>query len=245
MQPGESLPSERRLAEVLGVSRPAVREALKRLTAAGPGRGASGRRHHRARLPPARRPRPAPPPAHPRRRARPVRRAQHPGDPAAQRTQGRRTRRPARATRTWPRSSMTRCETLAAEERPRRAAAPRTDVLGPHRRRRGLDRVPADVQHAARHLRTRAARARRCDGRRGRPPAGLPRTRRRDHARVIPTAPEQAARDLLEPATTGTAGRDRPPGGAVDDHRDRAHRTQGIHAGRRGAGSSGNTPPRG
>lgn len=35
MQPGESLPSERRLAEVLGVSRPAVREALKRLTSAG------------------------------------------------------------------------------------------------------------------------------------------------------------------------------------------------------------------
>ena len=35
MQPGENLPSERRLAEVLGVSRPAVREALKRLSAAG------------------------------------------------------------------------------------------------------------------------------------------------------------------------------------------------------------------
>jgi GntR family transcriptional repressor for pyruvate dehydrogenase complex len=35
MQPGQSLPSERRLAEVLGVSRPAVREALKRLTEAG------------------------------------------------------------------------------------------------------------------------------------------------------------------------------------------------------------------
>jgi GntR family transcriptional regulator, transcriptional repressor for pyruvate dehydrogenase complex len=35
MQPGEALPSERRLAEVLGVSRPAVREALKRLTSAG------------------------------------------------------------------------------------------------------------------------------------------------------------------------------------------------------------------
>ena len=34
MQPGESLPSERRLAEVLGVSRPAVREALKRVAAA-------------------------------------------------------------------------------------------------------------------------------------------------------------------------------------------------------------------
>ncbi len=33
--PGESLPSERRLAEVLGVSRPAVREALKRVAAAG------------------------------------------------------------------------------------------------------------------------------------------------------------------------------------------------------------------
>ncbi|MGY4709379.1 FadR/GntR family transcriptional regulator [Mycolicibacterium sp. CBM1] len=35
MQPGEPLPSERRLAEVLGVSRPAVREALQRVAAAG------------------------------------------------------------------------------------------------------------------------------------------------------------------------------------------------------------------
>ena len=35
MQPGEALPSERQLADVLGVSRPAVREALKRLSAAG------------------------------------------------------------------------------------------------------------------------------------------------------------------------------------------------------------------
>lgn len=35
MAPGDSLPSERRLAEVLGVSRPAVREALKRLAATG------------------------------------------------------------------------------------------------------------------------------------------------------------------------------------------------------------------
>lgn len=35
MRPGEALPSERRLAEVLGVSRPAVREALKRVMAAG------------------------------------------------------------------------------------------------------------------------------------------------------------------------------------------------------------------
>jgi DNA-binding FadR family transcriptional regulator len=34
-RPGDSLPSERRLAEVLNVSRPAVREALKRLSAAG------------------------------------------------------------------------------------------------------------------------------------------------------------------------------------------------------------------
>ena len=33
MRPGEPLPSERRLAEVLGVSRPAVREALKRVAA--------------------------------------------------------------------------------------------------------------------------------------------------------------------------------------------------------------------
>lgn len=35
MQPGQTLPSERRLAEMLGVSRPAVREALKRVSAAG------------------------------------------------------------------------------------------------------------------------------------------------------------------------------------------------------------------
>lgn len=35
MAPGEALPSERKLAEVLGVSRPVVREALKRLAAAG------------------------------------------------------------------------------------------------------------------------------------------------------------------------------------------------------------------
>jgi DNA-binding FadR family transcriptional regulator len=34
MPPGAALPSERRLAEVFGVSRPAVREALKRLSAA-------------------------------------------------------------------------------------------------------------------------------------------------------------------------------------------------------------------
>jgi GntR family transcriptional regulator, transcriptional repressor for pyruvate dehydrogenase complex len=33
--PGDALPSERRLAEVLGVSRPAVREALQRVAAAG------------------------------------------------------------------------------------------------------------------------------------------------------------------------------------------------------------------
>ncbi|MFJ2061323.1 FadR/GntR family transcriptional regulator [Streptomyces sp. NPDC087908] len=35
LAPGESLPSERRLAEVLGVSRPAIREALQRLAHAG------------------------------------------------------------------------------------------------------------------------------------------------------------------------------------------------------------------
>lgn len=35
LKPGEALPSERRLAELLEVSRPAVREALKRLSAAG------------------------------------------------------------------------------------------------------------------------------------------------------------------------------------------------------------------
>ncbi|WP_280496537.1 winged helix-turn-helix domain-containing protein, partial [Nocardia farcinica] len=33
--PGSALPSERQLAEALGVSRPAVREALQRLAAAG------------------------------------------------------------------------------------------------------------------------------------------------------------------------------------------------------------------
>jgi len=35
LAPGEALPSERRLAELLGVSRPAVREALQRMSATG------------------------------------------------------------------------------------------------------------------------------------------------------------------------------------------------------------------
>src|SRR6476659_3607126 len=35
LHPGSALPSERRLAELLGVSRPAVREALQRLAHAG------------------------------------------------------------------------------------------------------------------------------------------------------------------------------------------------------------------
>jgi len=35
LEPGASLPSERRLAELLGVSRPAVREALQRMSATG------------------------------------------------------------------------------------------------------------------------------------------------------------------------------------------------------------------
>ena len=35
IQPGDALPSERNLADVLGVSRPAVREGLKRLSSAG------------------------------------------------------------------------------------------------------------------------------------------------------------------------------------------------------------------
>ena len=59
MQPGESLPSERRLAEVLGVSRPAVREALKRVAAAGLVEVRPGGRNHGAGLSPPRRPGPA------------------------------------------------------------------------------------------------------------------------------------------------------------------------------------------
>src|SRR5689334_25312022 len=35
LSPGDALPSERRLAELLGVSRPAVREALQRMSATG------------------------------------------------------------------------------------------------------------------------------------------------------------------------------------------------------------------
>src|SRR5689334_1543202 len=34
LSPGDALPSERRLSELLGVSRPAVREALQRLSSA-------------------------------------------------------------------------------------------------------------------------------------------------------------------------------------------------------------------
>ena len=109
MQPGEALPSERRLAEVLGVSRPAVREAIKRLTAAGLVESTSGRCHHRPRLPPPRRPRPAPPAAHPCGRGRSVRGPQHPRNPTAQRPEGRRARRAAATARSWPACSTRRC----------------------------------------------------------------------------------------------------------------------------------------
>ena len=89
MQPGQTLPSERRLAEVLGVpGRPCVRRssvfrppAWSRCARAIRPRCATSA---------ARRPRPAPPAVAPRRRTRPLGRPKHPRGPVAQRTEGRR-----------------------------------------------------------------------------------------------------------------------------------------------------------
>ena len=96
--PATALPSERRLAEVLGVSRPAVREALQRMAQTrlldvrhG---GATTVRDFRQ----VRRPRPAAAAAGARRRARPRGRPQHARGPARRRPRrrrpGRRARRP-------------------------------------------------------------------------------------------------------------------------------------------------------
>ena len=175
----QALPSERRLAEVLGVSRPAVREALKRVSAAGLVEVRQGdattvrdfRRHAGLDLLP-----------------RLLLRAGeldlsvvrsilearlHNGPKAAE----------LAALRRKPVCAELLDEAVAqsgVRGRPGRAATSCADVLGSRRRRSRFDRVPADVQHASRHLRARAARSRRGDGRRGRPSGGLPHTRRRD-----------------------------------------------------------------
>ena len=111
MQPGQTLPSERRLAEVLGVSRPAVREALKRVSAAGLVEVRQGdsttvrdfRRHAGLDLLPRLLLRAG--------EARPLGRPQHPRGPVAQRTEGRRAWRRHAANRIWPRCSTRRCAT--------------------------------------------------------------------------------------------------------------------------------------
>ena len=100
------------------MSRPAVREALKRLDRGRPGRGASGRRDHRPRLPPPRRTRPAPPPAHPRRAS-----STCPSSAASWRPGCTTARRspswpPSGAARSWPDYSTTRCASLADEDDP-------------------------------------------------------------------------------------------------------------------------------
>ncbi len=173
MQPGQPLPSERRLAEVLGVSRPAVREAIKRLTEAGLVEVRHGdattirdfRKHAGLDL-------------LPRLLIRSgevdlVGRAQHPRDAAAQRAEDRRTRGtsigrrsggPARRVHRRP----------CGRARPGRTSASRPGLLGPRRRRRRFDRIPVDVQHTSRNLRACASGAGGHDGRRGGQARGLP-----------------------------------------------------------------------
>ena len=130
--PARRCPSERRLAEVLGVSRPAVREALQRMAADPAGRGAPRRRDDGARLPAPRRPRPAPSAARARRRARRLGRPQRrwrPGwrsGPAVAALAAERGG-PALAADADRDASTA----LRGHRRRRRAAAPRPGVLGP------------------------------------------------------------------------------------------------------------------
>ena len=243
MQPGEALPSERRLAEVLGVSRPAVREALKRLTAAGLVEVRQGdattvrdfRRHAGLDLLPRLLIRAGELDLSVVRSILETR--------LAQRAQGRRAGGRAAAPGTG-RPARRRAAAAGRRGRSGRAAAPRADVLGPRRRRRRFDRIPADVQHASRHLRARAARAGRCDGRRGRParrPTASSPTR---SPPAIPTRPESRA----GPTRTRHHGAAQPRSTVwrnSDDHRDRAHRTRRGSRWPTRAASSGNTPPRG
>ena len=218
MQPGEALPSERRLAEVLGVSRPAVREALKRLTAAGLVEVRQGdattvrdfRRHAGLDLLP-----------------RLLIRAGeldvavvrsiletrlHNGPKVAELAA---RRRPPELAALLDAS----IEALAAEAGSRRAAAPCPDLLGPRRRRRRLDRISVDVQHPSRHLRARTARAGRHDGRRGRPARGLPRTRRRDPLEAMPTAQNAPHVSCSNPPPPRCSPRSTTLEDGNDDHR--------------------------
>ena len=210
MQPGESLPSERRLAEVLGVSRPAVREALKRLTAAGLVEVRQGdattvrdfRRHAGLDLLPRLLIRAGELDVSVVRSILETR--LHNGPKVAELAAA------ASRPRSWPRMLDDALRTLADENDPVERQRLRPDVLGPHRRRRGLHRIPADVQHVARHLRAGAACPRRRDGRRGGPPAGVPRTGRcdrRGRSRSGPGRPHTTfsnpqPRRFLPPSTT-------------------------------------------
>ena len=198
MQPGETLPSERRLAEVLGVSRPAVREALKRVSAAGlvevrQGDATTVRDFRGTRASTCS-------PDCCSAAANSTSRSCAASSKRACTTD----RRPPSS----PRCAVSRagsaprrcCRQPGVGDRPGRAPTSRADVLGPRRRRRRFHRVPADVQHASVHIRTRAACSRRGDGRRGRPSAGLSGTRRH-HRGGQSRSRQKAAMDLLEPAT--------------------------------------------
>ena len=158
---GEPLPSERRLAEVLGVSRPAVREALQRmaqtrLVEVRHGGATTVRDFKRSAgldlLPQLL-----------------VRRGQLDTAVARSVLEARLAVGPAVAALAAERGGPTLAasltgtvDALAAHRRRRRAPGARAGVLGPGRRRRRLAGLPADVQQPARGLRAgaRGARAR-------------------------------------------------------------------------------------
>ena len=185
---GESLPSERRLAEVLGVSRPAVREALQRMTQSRlvevrHGGATTVRDFQRSAgldlLPQLL-----------------VRRGEL--DPTVARSvlEARLAIGPSVAALAAERGGPALAapltdsvDALAGDRRRRRAAAARPGVLGPRGRRGRLARLPADVQQPARGLRARAGGAGPGDGRGGRPVRGLPAAHRRHRAPATPTPP--------------------------------------------------------
>ena len=198
--PGEPLPSERRLAEVLGVSRPAVREALQRLATAGlvdVRQGGSTTVRDFRRL----------------------------GGldllPRLLVTGGELDLSVARSILEARLLVGPKVAELAAErsgaaiavglrddrggprgrDRRRTPPAARAGLLGPGRRRRRLDHVPADVQQPAGGVRTDARRARRRDGRRGRPGRGATTPSPTPSRPATPPWPASGPHDLLAVAT--------------------------------------------
>ena len=245
MQPGESAAQRaqaRRGARGVPPRGPGSAQAADRRR---PGRGASGRRHHRPRLPPPCRARPAPPPSHPRRAN-----STSPSSAASSRPACTTARRspswpPSAADRSWPDCSTMRCDKLAEEddpvERQRHALTFWDHIVD------GADSIAFRLMYntlRATYEPALPALAAVMADEVGRP-RGVPRSRRRDLGRRSRRGPDKPRtsysnpqpRPCWPPSTTWRISDDhRRPGGAPPARVSRWP-TRGA--------SSGNTPPPG